>query len=430
MKISVAVTYTSSTKTVTVTPNSLLFKNSTYKLRIVGDDLSAVTGAVESDTDTKLVETSDITFTTGDQIDVPTDSKDTTEKAAEGQLDLPSSLIVGPTARFQLVSVKPKNNTYNFTGDNITLTFNRAVNNKSVTGNIILEQVPFLDEDGWIARANSGSTDDPFIFAWDASEFPSTAVSGFHTPPNWGFLISGSTVRLNIAEASGNAYRNIRYELTVTEDLYDQTGNYLTRDEFITFTSKSYPDYVTPRTIRNEVNSVFDSLNLDFVHELVWKYSVDAFRLAGMSKNQFTDNSKGHREMKNYVKASTALAIMRDLFMTKTVMAGITKTLGDMTIAYHPNAGNADMTKHPILKHYTDLLKRAERAIAFRTHIGRPFIRGWASDLEPSNYRQRLWKNPTTSRNNSGFVQASNLPVSNTRGQRAGKLPGVNDLWS
>lgn len=402
-----------------VTPNSLLYKNTTYTVKIVGADINSPTGALKASDGTALATTYIFSFTTGNDIAVPNNEKTDVLEANEGQLSLPAGVIVGSAARFQLLKSVPADGSWGFTGQTIELRFNRTVEQRTITGAIVLNQLPFLDEIGWFAKPITGAlgvpTSDP-AFEWEMT-------TGLN-PPTWTMYQSGSSVFFNVREVEANQLKNVNFEITISEDVTDTTGNYLVNDYVIRFTSPSYPSYISPRTIMNEIPSVFDQLRLDYVHQLIWKHSIDAYKLAGWWREQFTGMG---RHLQNYVKYSTALDILNDLMAQKTIMAGITKVLGDMTISYHPRAGS--LTNSPILDKYKDLINRAEKAIAFRSHTARVFIRGWNSDLEPVNYRTRLWKNPSTEAG-SGELGVSDYPVNNTSEQRASILPGPDDSWS
>lgn len=425
MPIRVTVELDSTSTIAIITPATLLFKNSSFTLRIVGANSGLPTGNLEASDGSDFATTTEITFTTGDDIEVTDDQKTNVQQAAEGDIRLPGSVKVTSLAKFQVVKTTPNNHSYNFTGSTIKIEFNRNVSSPSTTGNIIVNQAPFLDEQGWIARSGVATTGN-WYFEWDKSAWSGEA-GDFFALPTWAITTSGKVVTLSATgqNYTGNTFKNVRYEVNVDDLVTDTSGNYLNKDVTIHFTSMSWPNYVTPKTIRNEVYTIFDSLNLDFVHELVWKKMIEAFRLVGGNKNQFTSNGFYIRK---YVTYGVTLDIVRDLFINKAILAGISKTLGDFIITYHPTAG--DISKNNVINAIEKKFKQAERAINYRAHTARVFMRGVNSGLDPINFRTRLWKNPGEDYNNDGLPQASNWPVANTTSERWAKIPGNSDEWS
>lgn len=425
MPIRVTVELDTTGTVVIITPATLLFKNSSFTLRVIGSSSNLPTGNLKASDDSNFTTTTEITFTTGDDIEVTEDQKTNAQQNAEGDIRLPSSVKLTSLANFQVLSTTPKDHSYNFIGQNIVINFNRNVNPSTVTGNITLSQLPFLDEQGWIARSGVVS-EGSWHYQWNQGSYTGESAD-FFTLPDWAITTSGKTVTLSkVNQNTGvDTFRNIRYELDINTNVVDTSGNYLNQDTNIIFTSKSWPNYITPNTIRNEVYTIFNSLNLDFVHELVWKKMIEAYRLVGFNSSQFRSNGP---YIKKYVTYGVTLDILNDLYINKSILAGMTKTLGDFTISYHPLAG--DISKDNVIKSIQKKFDVAERAINYMPHTARVFIKGWASESDPPNFRTRLWKDPAQSNNSSSSTYSSSDPVANSSEERGAKLPGQDDLWS
>lgn len=420
MPARVTVSLDSTGTIVTIIPTTLLIKNSSYTLRVIGVDLALPGGNVEASDGTDYATTTEVTFVTGDDIDVSDGQKTNEEQEVEGDLRLPSGLKATSLTTFQVVKTTPKDHSWGFTGSTITIEFNRNVASSSTTGNINLYQGSFLDEPGWIARSGTNG----WAFEWNTSSWSSESAD-FFTLPTWDISTSGKYVTLTATGVNytGNTFRNIKYELDITDQVMETGGSYLRDPTTIYFTSQSYPNYVTPRAIRGEIYSVFEDLNLDFVHEITWKSMIEAYKLSGYADSQLT--SKGIY-LRRYVTCSVVLDIMKDMFLNKARYAGIMKTLGDFIVEYHPQAG--DIGKNSVLKSLEEKLKAAERAINYKASTARIFIKGWTVDSP--NLRNRLWKNPNVLSNTDGNPLASDWPVANTAEERKAKLPGQYDSWS
>lgn len=407
------------TQVVRVTPTTLLYKNSSYTLKVIGYDSSNIfpTGNIKDSAGNNLSGISISVFVTGDDIAAGPGQKTNTEQAYEGDIRLPSSLKLTQYANLQLVKSTPDNHSWGFTGQSITLEFNANINTGTITGAIILNQYPFLDEVGWYTKTGSSSNN---ILQWDQGSWSSFGT-GFFNEPTWTLSSSGPYVYITTSE---QILGNTRFEIDILDTLEDTAGNNILDDSKIIFTSYSYPNFITPRTIRAEVPSIFDSLNLDFVHELIWRKSIEVYRIVGYNTATFNSRGAGIRD---FVKYGTLIDIINDLMLVNSLLAGQTKTLGDFTISYHPSAGS--LNKNAVIGKYEELYKRARRILNWTPQAGRVFIKGFNSLLDPPTFRKRLWKNPRLL-NSSPYRDDRDLPMANSSEDRDYKLPGIDDFWS
>ena len=405
LPIGITVSYNSTTFIVTLTPETHLWKNSTFKVTVVGLSSALGTGNVKASDASDFATTTTWTFITGDDIDAGIQKTDTVEDR-EGDTRLPIGLTLSEAAPFTLVSTKPSNGSWGFTGASITLTFNKGVAIAEAAANIEIFQRPFLDEEGWLAQTGSFGTG----LEWDQGPF---------TVPVWG-VDSSTTGGIVTLTTTGVTYLNCAYEVVCGSDMISSTGDDLDSNYSVSFTSESYPKYVTPITVRNEMFQIYDTLNLEFLHQVVWKWMIDGFRISGANTTQFTLQSKG-KYIKDYAKYGSVMDVMESLFMKKSLLAGTSKTLGDFTVSYHPTAG--DLGKNSVYTQMKAKFDRARRAISYQTHSMRVFIKGWNSGLDPINFKNRLWKNPDVVKNYDGQVRPSHLPIANTVAQRKSKLP-------
>lgn len=416
MQIKVAVSLDSTGLIVTLLPETHLWKNSTFELTVIGLDSGLPTGNLKSSDSSDFATTTRWSFQTGDDIDAGLDKTETVEER-EGDLFLPPGLELTDADNFYVVKTSPAHGSWGFTGDTLVVTFNREVATGTAAPNIDIYQRPFMDEIGWQAATGDYTGT---VFAWESGSY-----SGTHDGSHWDFPtwnVTGAATGTTVTFVrTGQLMANTAFEIYVHDDIADTSGNTIVADYSSIFTSFSYPNYITPRTVRNEMFSVFDTLNLEFVHQVVWKWMVNAYRVAGFFDNF---NSRGPY-VRQYVTCGSIIDILEALWAEKSLMAGVTKTLGDFTVAYHPNAG--DLSKNGIYNRAEQKLDVAKRAI--RNHGMLWTIKGWNSN-EPINFRMRLWKNPRVTMNYDGHPRPSNSPVANTTSQRDAKLPGADDAWS
>ena len=412
------------TQKVYITPITLLSRNSSYTLRIVGYDASNILlSVVKDNTGTNLSGITQIVFTTGDDIQTNGSDKTDTEQQWEGDVRLPSSVKVTSSARFQLVGATPYDRSWGFTGNSIQIEFNRDVDETSAASSVEILQHEFMDEAGWFAnRITSGPHSGNTIFEWQAEGLDDIPAGTSYNPPSWTVNVDGRYINIT---RSDPALLNTRYEVYIYSTLKDTTDNPLESEYYFTFTGESFPSLVTPRTIKVEIPTVFEHTNMDFVHELIWKHSINAFRMTGKNMSQF---SSGGGYLRNFIKTGVILDIMYDLLLHSTLLAGQRKMLGDFEIEYDVNSGN--IGKDSVVARYEKKMEEYKRAIVMRGHMPRVFMKGLNSAMDPPNFRQRLWANPRILYNNFPYKRTDLRPVANTRAQRDATLPGYYDTWS
>ncbi len=410
------VTYNPSDFSVTIVPASQFWENSTFRLSVIGASSSSATGGVKNSSSETLVTTYSFDFQTGSEVEAP-NSKTTAELAAEGDLRLPAGIEIRSINDFALLDSSPANGSWGYSGNILVLNFSSNISTEQASQNIVVRTLPFLDEDGWFANAKSDGT---MVFEWQTESWSSEPSLFTISPWQVDSIVSGNVTLIN----SGTIPKNAVIEVTVYKNLQDTLGNYLDDSYQVIFTTESYPNYVTPRSIRNEIFSVFETLNLEWTHQLVWKWMIDAYRLVGLRNNLAGEG----KYIKDYVKCGAVLDIMKSMIIEKSLLAGQTKTLGDFSVAYHPNA--VELGKNSIYNQILAKFKKAERAIGYHSGLPQSFIRSWNSPTDPVNFRTRLWKNPRVLNNHSGHRYPSRYPVANTQEERDHVTPGSWDLWS
>lgn len=404
-------------RSVSVLPDTKLWGNSTFRLSVIGEDLSPPTGGIKNLVGEVFSVTEHLDFQTGTEIDAPS-SKTVSEIAAEGDLRLPAGVEVRSIIDFNLTSSRPSNGSWGFSGNSFYIKFNNDVTSQQIEDNVTVRMLPFLDEEGWFAMEKS---DGSMVFEWQSGSWQSTDPNLFSFS-QWELSSTNSGVATFIN--TGSIPYNAVIEIEASKDMLDIDENYLDDDYQIIFTTRSYPDYVSPRLIRNEIFSVFDELNLEYVHQLVWKWMIDAYRLVGLRDNL---NSAG-RNIRDYVKCGAALDILKSLMLQKSILAGQTKQLGDFRITY--DKGASELGQKSIYDALMKKMEIAKRAINFYNTMPSSFIRSWMSATDPANFRNRLWRNPRVYTNTSGHKFPSHMPVANTKNERDHYLPGSFDSWS
>jgi hypothetical protein len=397
---------------VSITPGQLLWKNTTFEIVVIGASSSLPTGNLKAADDSDFATTTTWSFQTGDDIEAGLDKTDAIQER-EGDLFLPPGLQVVGGENFELISAEPTNGSWGFTGDLISVTFSREVSTSDAANYIQINQMPFLDEEGWqAAEVSSGQYD----FEWNQDNYSGVSWAN----PEWIYTGNATGTTLYLTR-TGDLLANTLLEIYVDDALTDTSGNSIDSSYSVLFTSFSYPNYITPRTVRNEIYHIYDSLNLEFVHQLTWKWMINAYRITGRLsplRNGFY--------LRKYVKCGAVMDIIESLWAEKALMAGTTKTLGDFTISYHPSAG--DLAKNGAYQKASECLDRSRRALITNAGISW-FVKGWNRE-NPAAFRMRLWKNPRVSINTNRSYGNQNIPASNTIHDRDAKLPGYWDNWS
>lgn len=352
--VAVDLSYNSSTRVLTITPLSTLAEDTVYKIRFPGTDVAISPSYVIVDAGgvDVLDVTIDLTFSTGRR----TNAVDLT---LQGDLSLPSNVnVLGP---FSVLSTFPKNHAadvpLDLDGSNRAyIKFSQNLSGSDMSTWLDTSIYPILDQDQYLAQSG---------------------VFGVGTLPSMtGLSYSGQYLYINF---DGPMPNNAGVTVRLSEDIAGEDGTTFGPNSYLfAFTTERYPKIAGINAIKTELSSIADSLNDDYIASILLRNTVRLiFRWA-----PFNPDSPQWLAYKFIVKR-TVVDILDDKDLEKALMAGVRRTLGDMTIAVDAMLGAA------MLK-----MRRAEKEAddADRGMQGVKFLGARINQSICVNYRpDRLW---------------------------------------
>ena len=402
------ISYDSSTYKVTLTPDVIFNKDSTYNVVVVGLDQS--TTCVENSSDEGMTTTATWYYTTGTEVyEAPEDT------VAETQPDelvagTPAAKVLEPrvTTDFAIVSTSPENYSSNLgtSADNEDVTWGatspsgvRVVFNRPVaSGSAVLQT--------WMTLAAVAVDGDPSV---------STAVpDGVVYNPN------GYTLYWMPSDVDGWKVNN-EITVTVSEDTQDEDGNVLDDDYQFMFTTKYYPLYCAVSRIVAVIGPFIRDMNDDVINRNIYFNSQEAYNIA----NVIYDQANWAMDSPTFAaKMWVCCKTQYDLLYAKLLDLsqggpGQLKRLGDFTIQDTGDInsgikGAIQKTLDCMNAWMKQLLGRSRRAKA------KMVVKGVSSPVNPPIRGVRTWGIPTASEGLGG----------NKRLTRQLKSPGAYSEWS
>lgn len=377
--IDTAVTLDSTLRTIQITPAKTFIPQSSYLVTVPGADVSTTTITSGS---LQLATTLQLTFQTGDQTETSLDE-------IAGDLNLPDDIttVIGGSVPLRIVGTTPRHNSFGFAADRgrLSFRFSKDIEPNSISENIEVEFDAMYGEDDLLAAEADLGDGSQHYFKRQTADYTGLDPTLFDFPEG-SWSQSGNYL---FYDYEGSLPKNTAITVEFGEYLQDTDGGYL-GDGYVWFAvSEPYPDWVSSTAVRHEVGSVVTkSVPDSFIGMRIWQHSMDLVQQFDWHVN-IAESNVYHRKL---VRCMSALNIWEDLKAGQALMAGVSKTLGDLTIR---SAATAGAVRPFGLTRIQDDCEKLRRQVWYwmteRPQIG---IRGSRDPLEPSRgyFRERLWR--------------------------------------
>ncbi len=406
------ISYDSSTYKVTLTPDIIFDKSTTYNVVVVGANQS--TTCVKNSSSESMGTTSTWYFTTGTSIyEAPEDT------IAETQPDVkvaetPVVKVLEPktVTDFSIVSTYPENYAANLgtiNSDNETVYLGMgSPSGISVTFNRLLASGTAVSQD-WLTIS---------VEAVDGDASTTTAE-----PLGVVYNSNGTVLRWMPATTTQAYAWRINNEITVTvsEDVKDYEGNTLGDDNQFLFTTAYLPLYCTLKKIRTVIGPFIRDVNDDVICRNIYLNSLEAYNIANTIYDQDAwdiDNPTFAAKMWTCCKTQYDLLYAKLLDLSQGG-PGQLKRLGDLTI--QDVGGINSGIKGAIQKALNCTNAWLKQLLGkYRRAKAKTVIKGVSATTTPPMRGVRTWMTPGPDEG----------PGANQRGERAAKSPGAYDDWS
>ncbi len=402
------ISYDSSTFKVTVTPDVIFDKDTTYNIVVVGLDQSAT--CVENSSDAGMTTTATWYFTTGTEVyRAPEDTVAETQPD-ETVAGTPVAKVLEPriSTDFVIVSTSPENYSSNLgtSSDNENVTWGavspsgvRVIFNRPVASGSAVSQT-------WMALS---------VVAVDGD--PATTIA---IPNGTVYNPAGDTLYWMPSDTTGWKVNN-EITVTVSENTEDEDGNILDDDYQFMFTTKYYPLYCVVSRIITVIGPFIRDVNDDVINRNIYFNSQEAYNIANVIYDQANwDQDSPTFAAKMWVCCKTQYDLLyAKLLDLSQGGPGQLKRLGDFTVQ---DTGDINSGIKGAIQKALDcmnawmkqLLGKSRRAKA------RMVVKGVSSPVTPPMRGVRTWSIPTASEGLGG----------NKRLSRRLKSPGPYSEWS
>lgn len=346
--VDVTLEYISGTKTVRVTPLSVLAEKTVYTLRFVGTDIAISSSyALKDSGGDPLLTSIDITFTTGVRtyIDDSSIDKDATDLSLEGDLNLP--VHVKALGDFTVKTTWPKNHDHDIaTGLNganqVSITFNKPLSGELCSTDWVdIDMYPMLDDTQYLAAEGTLGTGS--------------------LPTMTGLICSGDTLYLAFNATVPN---NVGIEVQINTGVTAADGSEFGPSEYLfSFTTDRYPKVSGIHVIKREIKAAIEELNEDYVAALLLSNTIHL-----QEKFNVSVGSTPSFQQSRWVMLKTLVDILDDKELEKALVDGTRRQLGDFNVSIDPKQSEAARLA---LKHARALreLDKLERTLAGRRLI-------------------------------------------------------------
>jgi len=404
------ISYTSSTKTVTVTPDAIYDENTTYNVVAVGADQSST--CIKNSSSESMPTTATWYFTTGtDVYEAPEDTQTETQPEVS-VADSPVTKVLEPrsSTSFSIIKTSPENydsDTGTLNGNNVTVTYAGPI---TVTFNKLVASGTQVSQ-SWISLAASPVDGDDDITA----STPSGSLAN----------VTGATLTYTIPTYDSNStlwYANNEIIVTVSENVKDYQGNALGDDYQFMFTTKYRPLYCTIKKIRAVIGPFIRDVNDDAINRNIYLNSVEAYNIANTVYDQssWDDMDSPTFAAKMFVCCKTQYDLLYAKLLDLSSSGGSQlKRLGDFTI--QDGTDLKEGIKGAIQK-ATDCSNAWLKQLLgkYRRAKAKMVVKGVSSPVTPPMRGIRTWSIPSSREGVGG----------NKSGERVNKSPGIYDEWS
>jgi len=319
-RVGVTLTYDDQVFRVTMTLDTLLRENTSYRVLIVGTD-TAVTDILKSSGGDSLATTLTVDFSTGnDQYEIDTViGKEVDAKTLEGDLFLPQN-VKALGVEFTVSKVRPQNHTagvnVDLTGDKtVTFTFTKDIMPTGIVGDYASVEVYPLFSTEYLAKSGT----------YKISE--TGTPSQDWTLPTGTISIDGSKL---IVTFDRNFPNNCGVDIELLDNIQDVSGLDYGGGLQYSISTSLYPEVVPARSVKREVRHIEGEQILDeYVDALSHKNTVFLWEKRGRG---LTLSGLSWPAQK-YIFAATILDILEDQDYEKFLRAGTRRQLGDMNVS-------------------------------------------------------------------------------------------------
>lgn len=386
--------------TATVVPASLLFPNTAYEIRLIGNDISTTVRITSSGADPLAVSLK-ISFQTGDSLQVNSDAGTKTELETdlEGDVVLPADVGFRATAGapLRLLQTSPRHHYFGIPTDTtgLVLRFSALLDEDTVPDNVQVSFSTFYDEDDFrsVKVDLDNEEGERNYFRYETGFYSDSSVGvldpNLFNDPVATVVVDGQYLRIGLTPYTGEVLPNNLLVQVDVDAVQDTDGNSPSQPYTYVVCTEPYPKWVSTMSVRHEIGS-FASAETpdDFIGLRVWQSTMDVWMRLLRYPNLATPN----RNYQIYVRLRSALDVFDDLMATKYLNSGVVKELGDLRIQYNTGAGGARPRKVKELEER--LAKLDMMLVGMWTQTPRTGIRSIGDSLEPGRgyFRQRLWK--------------------------------------
>ena len=402
------ISYDSTTYKVTITPDVIFDKNTTYNVVVVGSNQSST--CVKNASSESMTTSATWYFTTGeDTYEAPEDTVAETQPEAE-VADSPVVKVLEPrsSTTLAITDTSPDNydaNLGNINSDNATVQWNGPITitfNKAMASGTAVSQ-------NWISLSAEAVDGDFSV----ATSTPTGCLSNVY----------GNTLTYTISSFNGNNYTwrtNNEIIVTMSEDIEDEDGNTLGDDYQFMFSTRYFPYYCTVKKIRTVIGPFVRDVNDDAIARNIYLNSLEAYNIANIVYYQYDwDMDSPTFAAKMWTCCKTQYDLLNAKLLDMAAEGpGQMKRLGDFTIQENLSIKGVEGALQKALDcinaWFKQLLGKNRRAKA------KMVIKGVTATTTPPMRGVRTWSVP----------HASEGLGANKRGSRSVKSPGVYDDWS
>lgn len=417
-------------KTVRIVPDIHLMPNCGHRLRIVGEDVDATAPLTAADS-SKFPITVTIVFQTGDTLEATAGDKTDGQTDLQGELELPDDIAFKAEAGapLRIISTSPAHHSFKISAtlDQLSFRFGADLDPSTVTGNVIIRQYAYYEEEAYRAREiDLGNGEGLRHYFMGETGYYSTDPNPGLLPPSEFADRSAYPIAdgeyVHIAFDTGYPFpKNMCVEVTLGSEIADVDGNVL-GDDFIWFgCTAPYPDWASLMGVRHECgHDVSGFAPDDFVGLRIWRATIDLLH----ESDWVFPSTNPNEPMKRYVRTKSAIDVWDDLLASKGISAGTSKRLGDLEINVTPAAGGARPTKMRRLEESLEELK--QNLWFWMTQSPKIGIKSITDALEPGRgfFRDRLWRAELMMNRSGSLTSATEANTAAERFQGYGQGEG------
>jgi hypothetical protein len=377
------------TTQIRITPYGNLAEDTVYKVSFPGTDTALSSDYVIKDAalSEALTTTLTVTFTTGSRVflDQTNIDKDATDLSLEGDLSLP--VHVKALGNFAISSTSPKNHSYDVAGSTgLLLTFNQDLSTGDFAQNWLdVDVFPVMDDTVWLASGDAYS-----------GSIPSHTIS-----------LTGAIINVDF---NGDLPQNAGINVTVSSNVISTDGSeFGPNDYLLSYTTDRFPKVSGVHVIKREIKAASDELTDDYIASILLSKTIEA-------DIKFGVDSAPHISLVKWVVNSVIVDILDDVELSRAIVAGTRRQLGDMNISVDPIIGKL------AIKH-----ARAEKKIedSEKTMLGKKLVASAYNNSYRSGLSRpsRLWFGVSNKIIDSRFISyQSDRPAANTSTNRGAKI--------